>query len=165
MKAHQVLSDCKRAHDLLEHETDAQTFRILFVAAVTLCRAVGHVLHKVDVLECPELAERIAAWWNEVKSKREEHKIFYGFIEHQRNLILKEYEFTHDNSNQTLIVMPSVQPVVLDELLFCPIVDGEYAGEDCRDILAEAIRWWDLQLSKLEDGQPQSAQSENVASR
>ena len=155
MKAYQVLSDCRRAHELLEHEADAQSFRVLFVAAVTLCRAVGHVLHKVDARERPELAERIATWWRDVKSNPNENRIFHGFIEQQRNLVLKEYEFRHDDSNQTLIVLPSAESFTLDELVFCPITEGEYTGEDCRDILAEAISWWEAQLCQIENGKPQ----------
>ena len=151
MKAHQVLSDCKHAYDLLEHETDPQSFRVLFVAAVTLCRAVGHVLYKVDACERPELAERIATWWRDVKSDVNGNRIFHGFIEQQRNLVLKEYKFSHDDSGQTLIVQPSAEWFTLDELVFCPIIDGEYSGEDCRDILAEAIHWWESQLRQIEN--------------
>lgn len=38
----------------------------------------------------------------------------------------------------------------LDEHLFCPIADGVFAGEDCREILKPAITWWKSQLNSFE---------------
>jgi len=150
MKAKQVLEDCRRAHSLLELETDPQIFRILFVSAVTLCRAVGHVLDKVDSREHPELEVPVKNWWNNLNSDKTKNTIFHNFIEQQRNNIVKEYVFSHDDQDQPIIVLPEMEAFTLDELLFCPITDGEFAGEDCRDILNEAIKWWDEQLTKLE---------------
>ncbi len=150
MRARQVLDDCRKAHSLLEHEDDPQTFRILFVAAVTLCRAVGHVLDKVDAKEDPRLKESVQSWWRELNSDTTKNTIFHNFIDQQRNNILKEYDFAHDDHEQKLMVLPSMELFSLGELLFCPIEEGEYAGEDCRDILHDAILWWDEQLKKLE---------------
>jgi len=151
MKARQVLDDCRKAHSLLEHEDDPQTFRILFVSALTLCRAVGHVLDKVDTKEDPRLKESVQRWWSELNSDKTKNAIFHNFIDQQRNSILKEYHFTHDDHAQAIIVLPSMESFSLGELLFCPIIDGKYAGEDCRDILYEAIQWWAEQLDRLEN--------------
>ena len=46
--ARKVLADCKKAHDLLEAESDTARFRLLWVSGVALLRSVGHVLQKVD---------------------------------------------------------------------------------------------------------------------
>jgi hypothetical protein len=50
MTAHasQVLADCRTALQLLEEEKDLQRWRIHWVAALALVRAVGHVLDKMD---------------------------------------------------------------------------------------------------------------------
>jgi len=48
MAARKVLDDCKFILSKLEDETDDQQWRIHWVAGVTLLRAVGHVLIKVD---------------------------------------------------------------------------------------------------------------------
>jgi hypothetical protein len=36
------------------------------------------------------------------------------------------------------------------DCLFCPIPDGQYAGEVGRDVMLEAIQWWDKYLSAIE---------------
>ena len=46
--ARRVLDDCKFILAKLEDEKDDQQWRIHWVAVVTLLRAVGHVLTKVD---------------------------------------------------------------------------------------------------------------------
>ena len=45
----------------------------------------------------------------------------------------------------------NTEAFTLDDNLFCPIADGPYAGEDCRDVLEEAIAWWDTQLALIEE--------------
>ena len=47
-RARIVLEDCRLALQLLEEETDLRRWRLHWVAAVALVRAVGHVLEKVD---------------------------------------------------------------------------------------------------------------------
>ncbi|HXF26731.1 MAG TPA: hypothetical protein VN610_05630, partial [Bryobacteraceae bacterium] len=59
-----------------------------------LMRAVGHVLDRMDANEngpCPGLSVDVAyAKW---KANRDEHRIFWEFIEEERNNILKKYTF------------------------------------------------------------------------
>jgi hypothetical protein len=45
----------------------------------------------------------------------------------------------------------------LDENLFCPLTEGSFAGEDCRDILEQAILWWEEQLATIEASLRRSA--------
>jgi hypothetical protein len=47
-------------------------------------------------------------------------------------------------------IIASGQLFLLDKNLFCPITDGTFAGEDCRDILKDAIDWWEEQLQTIE---------------
>lgn len=47
-RAQTVLDDCRVALQLLEEEKDLQRWRVHWVAALALVRAVGHVLDKVD---------------------------------------------------------------------------------------------------------------------
>jgi hypothetical protein len=47
-RARLVLEDCKLALQLLENETDLRRWRLHWVSAIALIRAVGHVLDKVD---------------------------------------------------------------------------------------------------------------------
>jgi len=150
MKAKAVLADCKKARALLEIERDAQTFRILLVSAMTLCRAIGHVLKNVDACENPKLKGSIELWWKTIHEEKDAHEIFHDFIDRHRNLILKEYQFLHDDSDQSFTILPAKIHVPLEPLIFCPITDGVFAGNDCRDVLSDAINWWEKQLSLIE---------------
>lgn len=148
LHARKVLDDCKKAHELLEDETDDTKFRILWVAGIALARAVGHVLDKVDSKQNETAKRVISSAYENWKKDREGNKIFWEFIDDERNRVLKEYEMGFLSG--PIHVAASGQLFTLDENLFCPISDGAFAGEDCRDILKEAIDWWKNQLQGIE---------------
>lgn len=148
LHARKVLDDCKEAHRLLEDETDDTKFRILWVAGIALARAVGHVLDKVDSKQNKKLKYAISNAYDSWKRDRAANRMFWDFIEDERNRVLKEYEIGFLSG--PIPVMASGQSFTLDENLFCPISDGEFAGEDCRDILKQAIAWWEEQLREIE---------------
>ena len=70
------------------------------------------------------------------------------FIEQERNQILKKYEFGFLNG--PIDVVAGGEHHMIGEQLFCLIADGTFAGEDCRDILQQAIAWWENQLNSIE---------------
>ncbi|MDO9002493.1 MAG: hypothetical protein Q7V20_03430 [Aquabacterium sp.] len=148
--ARKVLADLEAAHELLELESNAQRFRITWVAAMALCRAVGHVLDKVDSKASPELKAAIKQAWSSWQSDQERHGLFHLFIESERNAVLKEYEMGFMSGSSAVIVLPEGSATTLSDELFCPLADGPYAGEDCRDILAQAIDWWQSQLRDID---------------
>lgn len=161
--ARRVLSDCEIALGLLEQEEDFARWRVHWVGALALVRAVGHVLQKVDGSDpaIHLLVKVIYAGW---KLNRDKHLIFWDFIEAERNNILKQYKFsTHPLEQVDVVVSATFNHVETGELkeepiifplegnLFRPIVDGYGAGEDARDIYREAIAWWNIQLSSIEN--------------
>ncbi|HUG81870.1 MAG TPA: hypothetical protein VML01_09415 [Bryobacterales bacterium] len=147
-KAQEVLSDCRHALDLLEGESQPQTFRVLWVAGVALTRAVGHVLQKIDGEQNDATKKAVEAAYASWKADKLGNAIFWEFIEEERNQVLKQYElgFLADPVN----VMAGGEVTTLDGHLFCPITDGTFAGEDCRDVLERAIEWWKRQLAEIE---------------
>lgn len=148
--ARKVLADCKTAHNLLEAESDTARFRVLWVSGVALLRSVGHVLQKVDSKRDPQIAGAVVAAWERWKVDREANAVFWEFIEEERNNILKEYEFGFLSGPVNVLVTPSDEIFTLDDSLLCPVADGRFAGEDCRDILAEGIAWWERELSAID---------------
>lgn len=124
-------------------------FRVLWVAAISLARAVGHVLNKIDATTSPVMRSAVSTAYASWKGNPSENSIFFEFIESERNSVLKEYEFGF-LSGPTDIATTDGSAFILDENLFCPLSYGPYAGEDCRDILADAINWWNSQLEKIE---------------
>jgi hypothetical protein len=160
--ARQVLDDCRLALAMLEEETDLARWRVHWAAAVALVRAVGHVLDKVDG-EDP-LTKRLAAGaFRRWKGTALEHEIFREFIEAERNSILKEYRFRHHPLDEvqmamtyTLLnpetgeTMQAGDVLPLSDNIYRPFIEGWREGDDARDVLSEAIDWWEAELSALE---------------
>lgn len=146
--ARKVLVDCKHALNLLEAETAPDTFRVLWVAGVALARAVGHVLQKVDGERDAEVKKAVSAAYALWKSNRAGNAIFWDFIEEERNQVLKQYEIGFFAG--PVDVLAGGEAHTLDKNLFCPLTEGSFAGEDCRDVLEQAIGWWEQQLATIE---------------
>jgi hypothetical protein len=149
LKAYDVLHDCRVALELLESETRPDVFRVLWVAGVSLARAVGHVLHKVDAERDDATKRVVGIAYQSWQVNRSENAIFWDFIEEERNQVLKQYEIGFLAGPVDVVV--GAETFTLDDHLFCPVTDGPYAGEDCRDLLAEAIEWWSTQLAQIEE--------------
>ena len=81
--ARRVLADCVAALERLEDERDEQHWRVLWVGAFALLRAVGHVLWNVDG-RIPQAREAIKAAYGSWKAKQPEHVVFREFIERER---------------------------------------------------------------------------------
>ncbi len=148
--ARKVLADCKTVHSLLEMESDAAHFRVLWVSGSALLRSVGHVLQKVDSKHSSKVAKSVDAAWKRWNADKETNAIFFEFIEEERNNILKEYEFGFLSGPVEVLITPSNTLFALEDNLYCPISGGRFEGEDCRDILAEGIAWWERELSTID---------------
>ncbi len=152
MRARIVLDDCRIVLDSLDSATDERSFRIHWVALVTLLRAVGHVLEKVDATNDARLRRAVNAKWTEWKTNRDENRIFWDFVEAERNSVLKTYEANYHPGDVDIVVTSgsNSELFVLDEAIFQPMLDGLYAGEDARDVAQEALAWWERQLAEIE---------------
>ena len=157
--ARRVLADCAAALEMLEDERDEQRWRVLWIGAVALLRAVGHVLRNVDG-QSPRTGAAINAAYERWTAQQPEHLVFQEFIAKERNNILKEYRLNVlDSAEAHLAVVvddsdagktTDETPFVLNENLFRPVTVGFGVGEDARDVYREGIRWWDAELSRLE---------------
>lgn len=161
-RARRVLDDCRVALQLLEEETDLQRWRIHWVAALALVRALGHVLAKVDGAD-PAVSVAANAAYKRWKSTAPEHEIFREFIERERNIILKEYEFNiHPLEEVHVLVQTQVRRVSdgqagelsgvfpIGDNIYRPLLDGFRQGDDARDVLSDAIDWWEAELAAIE---------------
>lgn len=156
LEARQVLEDCRYALELAEHALTDQDFRVHWVALIALLRSVGQVLKGVDGAKDKRIREKVNELWKEWSDNKDENSLFWNFIKHERDLVLKEYSFntqsdpvfiTIANDNDNDVDLISYQ---LDEGIFKPLVNGLYAGKDGRDIAREAIEWWEIQLQAVE---------------
>lgn len=160
-RAREVLEDCRLALNMLEEEANLQRWRILWAGAVALVRAVGHILDKVDGKDAT--VKRVAReFFNGWKSGAD-HMIFREFIERERNNLLKEYrsdlhplEAVQVAVQMRLVPVNVVEPKTiaevfdLDDNVYRPLLDGPWEGLDGREVLGEAIDWWDSQLEAID---------------
>ena len=66
-------------HRMMEVEIDPDQFRVLWVGALSLLRAVGHVLDKVDAVD-PSLKASSSKSFKQWKDVSSGHAIFTEFI-------------------------------------------------------------------------------------
>ena len=127
-----------------------------WITCVVLLRAIGHVLDKVDGERDTNLRKTIDAWWKSVKEIKPEPLIFWGFIDQERNSILKKYQ-TRAGQGVTIqlsgIALNRRTGEQRSDPLKPPtyhytINTGSFAGREQRELLAEAIAWRDIAVSE-----------------
>lgn len=160
--ARQVLADCRVALSLLEDEKDLARWRVHWAAAVALLRAVGHVLDKVDGQD-PVVKEAAEAAFRRWKASDPDNEIFREFIDRERNNLLKEYrsdvhplgdvsiaiEYVAKSPSGDLVKMRHLGEI--SESIYRPMIEGPWVGDDARDVLAEAIDWWEGELDEIDE--------------
>jgi hypothetical protein len=112
----------------------------------------------------PVVRQVAAAAFRRWKGVDPAHEIFREFIERERNNLLKEYHSdVHPLGEVVLVAVErTVQPggggpsVTLDrvteigENIYRPMLEAPWEGDDARDVLREAIDWWDKQLYAID---------------
>lgn len=160
--ARAVLEDCKRAlSELQRGDITGHEWRLRWVAAIALLRAVGHVLDKVDGLNNPALHALIRAAWERVKdSKPQQPAILWQFIEKERENTLKEYDIVAELKRTTLrpgtahydlTTRTQTNDPSLPTLYDYEIKTGRYKGKDYRVVIHEAIEWWEQYLDGIDE--------------
>ena len=156
MRATEMIDDAENALRMLEECENKDDFLVLWSACVTILRSIGHVLGKVDHQDkC--LSAPINSWWKDLKANTDE-VIFHELIEKERNFSIKEYKFNYgayrgwglmleDKNGKAMYFSEDAIP----EGVYIPMVDGPFDGEDCRDVIRQAIDWWKQQLQKIEN--------------
>jgi hypothetical protein len=157
LRARQVFNDADRARSLLTEADDEQKRRIFWLASIVLARASLHALVKVDATADVSLRTRINEQWNILNSSKPKPDIFWGFLELERNLVLKQFEFAPDLENGFLMLEDGSGALLLEngarialEGFFSIKSDGPFKGKDGRKVLDEALAWVDEYISRFE---------------
>lgn len=161
-----VLADCEQAlQELKECDIDLEKEigsmrRRRWMAVVALLRAVGHVLRNVDRESSPTLAKIIDAEWNAVKETRPDPTILWGFIENERNTVLKEYKFrskrkAYATAVSSLTVSTETGNVVVKPNKFGDaevriLTEAPFTGRHDIAVVIEAVEWWKAFLDKID---------------
>ena len=151
LKAALVLEDCKEASRLLDEVKSEAEWRVVWVGAMALLRAVGHVLRD-EAREDPILEDAVTRAFDRHAADRKANRIFWEFIKVERDLLLKEYDSTvYDRSEVDLVffVEGAAERTTLDGNIYRPVKSEHWPGEDARDVYALAIDWWAAELAAI----------------
>jgi hypothetical protein len=156
--ARQALEDCRGALDELTDGVQGSQWRRRWITSIVLLRAVGHVLDNVDGLQSPQYRTAIDDWWKEIKASKPSPTIFWNLIDEERNTILKEYQ-TRAGQGVTVQIsgieinlrtgeqrVDSPKPTIYHYTMNT----GPFAGKDQRELIADAITWWDDVLNAID---------------
>jgi hypothetical protein len=158
LKASDVLADCERLLSEFDGNLQKPIWRAQWVGLVALLRAVGHVLAKVDVKASVAARVAIDEAWSGLQRTKPEPRIFWQFIETERNNVLKAYAFA-PGVNVTLrlgAVWSNVAtgesgsspggPASYEPFMSC----GPFKGREPTDLCREAIDFWREYLDGIE---------------
>jgi len=161
----EVVGRCEFFRQRLWENPVGVAWQAQFSGCLALLRSVGHVLNKVDAASSERLAINATQWWKTIKASKPEPKIFWEFIDKERNLILKESEISAGQS--VAVVLSGVQargsaagekiePTTLQAEVrpqarySYQMNQGHFAGRDPRELIDDAIDWWHRQILIIE---------------
>ena len=142
--AREVLEDCRGAIDEIGDGIQGRAWRRRWVAAVVLLRTVGYVLAKIDVNISPKYKRAIEAAWSQLNQSKPAPEIFWEFIDAERHNIIHEYEV---GAGQGVTVHLGQSKPTEHHYL---VNTGPFAGRDQRDVLREALAWWEAYLDGID---------------
>jgi hypothetical protein len=158
LAARLVLEDCRHAFAAMRSEALPSEWRRNLVALLTLLRAIGHVLDKVDAARDQKLRGPVTDWWKQVNNDKVQHPLFWEFIERERNSFIKQYETTarqvmvghvgavnYDSKTDTYTSDP-YRPLEYKQTMTA----GYFTGREFLEVADEALHWWEAQLAQIE---------------
>jgi hypothetical protein len=155
-QARLVLQDVLFVRQKLEDELGQIEWRLYWVLAVVLLRAVGHVLDKVDGANDPMVKKHAHNLFRSWRTG-DENLIFRDFIDKERNSILKEYQSNMTSGPVPMVAylqtndgFDTIRQFLIEENIYRPVSTGPFAGEDGRTLIDEAIRWWFSQIDEID---------------
>ncbi len=163
--ARYVLGDCKYALARHSNGLEGEDFRTSWVVVVTLLRAVGHVLIKVDAKSNSRIATAVNEEWDKFKATKPEPRILWEFIEQERNNVLKLYQIGVDRGirikgpqirgEETIIEVDHAtsrggRGFSPGAKYFSYIRSGRFAGRSEREVAQEAVEFWEDFLDRID---------------
>lgn len=92
--ARRMLLDClQNRRDLDSAEMGTTAWRNAWVGTIAVLRGIGHALAKEDALRSRYLAVAVETAWERWKNDLYSSQVFFGFIDAERNDLLKGYRF------------------------------------------------------------------------
>jgi len=148
--AREILGYCRYALEELRRDPpDKQRWVVRWVAALALLRTVDEALKNVDVQISPAIREARANWKRGLQNST---PLIYGeFIHGDTNRLLHQAKVVPVNKSG--LALPTPTPGASDTVVFkyrYSMASGPFMGRDPRDLVEEAIHWWEQQLTLIE---------------
>lgn len=149
--AKQLYCGLCHAYELLENTTDSQTFQVLWIASLSVCRSIGYVLGRDEDETVRKTSRELFKEW-----RSDGDCIFNVFIDFERNMITHEGKLGCSLAPHFAVVVSddAVTSCNLSEdLVYVPFsadLHDRYGDVDVRDLLRDAISWWGVQLRRIE---------------
>ena len=166
-RARLALADCE--HALTDYEAGANTpFQwTRWVAMITLLRAVGHVLHKVDRPAADVATQRrIDAAWRQLNATKLNPPIFHDFIDSERGNVVKQYD-PSARVNVTIrlggVSTSGGRPRRDHRRTSSSCGKLPFEGRDPRDLCREAIAFWRTYLDAIDDPRNEGGEQRLIA--
>jgi hypothetical protein len=156
VKAREALEWCRYGHRKMRSNPTmgpdwVLDWVLIWAGTIALLRAVGHALVNEDAEIDARMKKAQRAWWDTLKATKPNPSIFWEFIERDRNLLLKEAELTVEPSvSGGTIPRHAPQPPQPPPIYNYKMKSGRFAGQDPRDLVRDAIKWWEEQLDDIE---------------
>ncbi|MCB0272650.1 MAG: hypothetical protein KDD46_06530 [Bdellovibrionales bacterium] len=147
LKARVVLNDLKKALNELRDDLPEQDWRIKWLGICTLARSVGYVLEKIDAKNFG-IEDFVKNQWITIKKE----DIFSQFIEKNRNLILKQYEFSMQREPVGIggIITQAGDRLVTTQDF--NVLKGTFFKDSLpKESMEEVCQWWDKKLNTVEE--------------
>lgn len=138
-----VLEDCRGALAELVDGLQGGAWRRRWVTALVLLRSVGYVLNDVDGKRSRQWRQAIDDAWASPERKTSN---LFAFIDDERNNIVHEYKISAGHGATVHELGAPCQWVEQHYV----INSGPFAGRDQRDVVREAIAWWEAHIDAID---------------
>jgi hypothetical protein len=165
-KAREFLEWCRYGHRKMRDDPTGLDWVLVWAGTIALLRAIGHALRTEDARSDPRLNKAQSAWLIGLKATKPDPHIFWEFIDRDRNRLLKEAELTvrrvfeeylHEGivltdsfDGQQLPQRPAPRAPPPTSICTYQMKFGRFVGQDPRDLVGDAIEWWEKQLDDIE---------------
>jgi hypothetical protein len=162
-RAREVLDYCRYGLAELQKNPVGNEWILRWVGTLALLRTVDEVLKNVDAQSNPLLAKARSNWKNELK--RSQPALYCEFILGDANKLLHQAEIRAGQSASVTIVgaaadaraageekppLPKASSPKPISSVSYQMNSGTFVGRDPRDVVREAIEWWEDQVATLE---------------
>lgn len=156
IKVWQALEDAGDAIVEFKQAEDVHVRRRRWVTAITLLSTINDILLNFEIERDEKIKIVETQWFSELQSDYKNRQsdtnyksIYFDFIRQERNLTVHQYLFMFVDQDLVVTNQDGLEEEI-SAFEWMPMVDGKYAGDDCRDLLHEAYEWWECQLKYME---------------